>query len=165
MDNARVILDDLRTDQFKQKLLTLPGQIEAQKTKIRQLREVFTEKEQARALREAEIMDEINTAINPNTGKPLYSNEKAREAAKLRRMSEDPEYQQIAQQAKEAEMELNASQDELERLYDEFKATQFITQLVSYEVALFANTLEPGNKLHPVTELKKLKPIKKKTRR
>ena len=155
MENARVILDDLGTNQFKQKLLTLPGQIEAQKTKIRQLREIYTEKEQARALREAEIMDEINTVINPNTGKPLYSNEKAREAAKLRRMSEDPEYQQIAQQAKEAEMELNAAQDELERLYDEFKATQFITQLVGYEVALFANTLEPGNKLHPVTELKK----------
>jgi transcription initiation factor IIF auxiliary subunit len=155
MDNARVILDDLRTDQFKQKLLTLPGQIEAQKTKIRQLREVFTEKEQARALREAEIMDEINIAINPNTGKPLYSNEKAREAAKLRKMSTDPEYQQLTQLVKEAEMAVNAAQDELERLYDEFKATQFITQLIGYEVALFANTLEPGRKLHPVTELKK----------
>ncbi len=155
MENARAILDDLGTNEFKQKLLTLPGKIEAQKTKIRQLREAYAEKEQARALREAEIMDEINTAINPNTGKPLYSNEKAREAAKLRKMSTDPEYQQLTQLVKEAEMAVNAAQDELERLYDEFKATQFITQLVGYEVALFANTLEPGNKLHPVTELKK----------
>ena len=130
MDNARAILDDLGTDLFKEKLLILPGKIEAQKTKIRQLREVYAEKEQARALREAEIMDEINTAINPNTGKPLYSNEKAREAAKLRKMSTDPEYQQLTQLVKEAEMAVNAAQDELERLYDEFKATQFITQLV-----------------------------------
>lgn len=155
MDNARVILDDLRTDQFKQKLLTLPGQIETQKTKARQLREVYTEKEQIRALREAEIAEEISTATNPNTGKPLYSNEKTREAAKIQRMNTDPEYLQLAQLAKEAKMEWNAAQDELERLQDEFKATQFIAQMVSYEVALFANTLEPGKKLHPVTELKK----------
>lgn len=155
MDNARVILDDLRTDQFKQKLLTLPGQIEAQKTKIRQLREIYTEKEQARALREAEIAEEISTATNLNTGKPLYSNEKTREAAKLRKMNTDSEYQQVARSAKDAEMAVNAAQDELDRLYDEFKATQFITQLVGYEVALFANTLDPGRKLHPVTELKK----------
>lgn len=155
MDNARQILDDLGTKLFKEKLLTLPAKIETQKAKIRQLREVYSEKEQTRALKEAEIMEEVNAETNPNTGKPLYSNEKAREAAKLRKMSTDPEYQQLTQLVKEAEMAVNAAQDELERLYDEFKATQFITQLVGYEVALFANTLEPGRKLHPVTELKK----------
>ena len=155
MDNARQILDDLGTKLFKEKLLTLPAKIETQKAKIRQLREVYSEKEQTRALKEAEIMEEINAETNPNTGKPLYSNEKAREAAKLRKMNTDSEYQQVARSAKDAEMAVNAAQDELDRLYDEFKANQFVAQIVGYEVALFANVNEPGGKRNPVAELKK----------
>lgn len=153
--DAREILDNLGTELFKEKLLTLPAKIEAQKQKIRELREVYTEKEQARALREAEIMSDIISEVNPNTGKPAFSNDTARNAEKLRRMAADEEYQRMAREAKEAEMAVNQAQDELERLHDEFKANQFVSQLLSYEVALFANTLEPGKAKSPVTELKK----------
>lgn len=155
MNNAREILDDLGTELFKEKLLTLPGKIEAQKAKIRELREVYSEKEQTRALWEADIMSTINSETNPSTGKPAFSNEKAREAEKLRRMAESGEYQLAAREAKDAEMAVNAAQDELERLYDEFKANQFVAQIVGYEVALFANVTEPGQKRNPVAELKK----------
>ena len=155
MNNARAILDDLGTNLFKEKLLTLPAKIETQKAKVRQLREAHTEKEQTRALWEADIMSTINSEINPSTGKPAFSNEKARNAEMLRRMTESGEYQLAAREAKEAEMVVSASQDELERLQDEFRANQFVSQLLSYEVSLFANNLEAGNRQHPVAELKK----------
>ena len=144
MENVREILDDLGTDLFKEKLLILPGKIDAQKTLIRELREAYAEAEQVRALKEAEIMSDIIAEIDPNKGKPLYSNETARNAERLRRMAADEEYQQAAKAAKEAEMAVNQGQDTLQSLYDEFKATQYVAQIVSYEVALFANTQRPG---------------------
>ena len=144
MDNAREILDNLGTELLKEKLLTLPGKIEAQKATIRQLREAYAEAEQARALKEAEIMTDIIAEVNLNTGKPVFPNETARNAERLRRMAADEEYQQVARAAKEAEMALNQAQDELQSLYDEFKAVQYVAQIVSYEVALFANAQKPG---------------------
>lgn len=143
MENVREILEDLGTDLLKEKLLMLPGKIDAQKTLIRELREAYAEAEQTRALKEAEIMSDIITEIDPNKGKPAFSNETARNAERLRRMAADTEYQQAAKAAKEAEMALNQAQDELQSLYDEFKAVQYVAQIVSYEVALFANTQGP----------------------
>lgn len=143
MENARAILDDLGTELLKEKLLTLPGKIEAQKATIRQLREVYAEAEQTRALKEAEIMTDIIAEVNLSTGKPVFSNDTARQTERLRRMATDEEYQQAAKAAKEAEMALNQAQDELQSLYDEFKAVQYVAQIVSYEVALFANTQGP----------------------
>lgn len=143
MENVREILEDLGTDLLKEKLLMLPGKIDAQKTLIRELREAYAEAEQTRALKEAEIMSDIIAEIDPNKGKPAFSNETARNAERLRRMAADAEYQQAAKAAKEAEMALNQAQDELQSLYDEFKAVQYVAQIVSYEVALFANTQGP----------------------
>ena len=144
MENVIEILEELGTDLFKEKLLILPGKINAQKTLIRKLREAYAEAEQTRALKEAEIMSDIIAEIDPNKGKPAFSNETARNAERLRRMAADAEYQQAAKAAKEAEMALNQAQDELQSLYDEFKATQYVAQIVSYEVALFANAQKPG---------------------
>ena len=141
--DPREILEDLGTDLFKEKLLALPGKIDAQKTKIREFREAYAEAEQARALKEAEIMTDIIAEVNFNTGKPVFPNETARNAERLRRMATDEEYQQVARAAKKAEMALNQAQDELQGLYDEFKAVQYVAQIVSYEVALFANTQGP----------------------
>ena len=143
MENVREILEDLGTDLLKEKLLMLPGKIEAQKTKIRQLREVYAEAEQTRALKEAEIMTDIIAEVNLSTGKPVFSNDTARQTERLRRMATDEEYQQVARAAKKAEMVLNQAQDELQSLYDEFKAVQYVAQIVGYEVALFANTQGP----------------------
>src|SRR5690554_3581675 len=105
MENVREILDDLGTDLFKEKLLTLPGKIDAQKTKIRELRETRAEAEQVRALKEAEIMSDIISDVNPDTGKPAFSNETARNAERLRRMATDKEYQRVARMAKNMEMQ------------------------------------------------------------
>lgn len=135
------ILQNLTTELYKEKLLTFPSKIESQKQKVRELREIHAEKEQARALKEAEIMEEINAEIDPDTRKPLYGNEKAREAAKLRKMSINQEYQQLAQEAKEAKMAMNQAQDHLERLQDEFKSFQILAEIVASEVALYAKVM------------------------
>lgn len=141
MDKAREILDDLGTDLFKEELLTLPGRIAVQKAKIRQLREAYTEKEQTRALWEAEIMSEVVSAINPDTGKPAFSNETARNTEKLRRMAARADYQKAARYAKDAELAVGGAQDELERLQDEFRAAQYVAEIVASEVALYAKTV------------------------
>lgn len=164
MNQSREILNELGAGQLKQKLLSLPGKMEEQKQKIRQLREVSTDAEQARALREAMIVGEIVSETNPDTGKPAFSNDTARNTEKLRRLAVDAEYQRIAKEAKESEMAVNAAQDELDGLYNEFKAAQYVSQLIGAEVALVANVLlsnvmEPGGQLgqqgRGVTELKK----------
>jgi hypothetical protein len=141
MNRSREILNELGAAELKYKLLSLPGKMEEQKQKIRQLREISTEKEQVRALKEAMIMSEVVSETNPNTGKPAFSNDTARNTEKLRRLATDVEYQQIAKEAKESEMTVNAAQDELDGLYNEFKAAQYVSQLIGAEVALVANVL------------------------
>ena len=138
---AQDILQNLTTERYKEKLLTLPWKIESQKQKIREFRDAHAEKEQARALKEAEIVEIINAETNPDTGKPLYSNDKAREAAKLCRMGTDQEYQQLAREVKEAKMVMNEAQDQLEQLQDEFKSFQVLAEVVASEVALYAKIM------------------------
>ncbi|HBR33880.1 MAG TPA: hypothetical protein DD734_04545 [Firmicutes bacterium] len=141
MDKARQILDEQATDLAKQRLLSLPLKMEMQKRAIRQLREVYNEKEQTRALWEAEIMSEVVSASNPDTGKPAFSNETARNTEKLRRMAASEDYQKVARCAKDAELAVGTAQDELERLQDEFRAAQYVAEIVASEIALYAKTV------------------------
>jgi len=141
MDKARQILEEQATDLAKQRLLSLPLKMEMQKRAIRQLREVYNEKEQTRALWEAEIMSEVVSASNPDTGKPAFSNETARNTEKLRRMAASEDYQKVARCAKDAELAVGTAQDELERLQDEFRAAQYVAEIVASEVSLYAKTV------------------------
>lgn len=136
---AERLLSDLDTIDIKNKLMEYPELIREQKLKVRNLREVFAEMEEQRAILEADITTTIAAEIDPNTGKARFSNEKARAAELMIRKAADGEYKAADKRAKQAAFNLEDAEDELAMLYDKFKATRYRARLVSSELELLAS--------------------------
>ena len=133
---AEQILAAYETDHLKQKMFDYPREIFNKKKEIRQLREVFAESDQERAVLEAEMMQEITDTKDPSTGKAKYSNEKTRDGELTRRKADSSDYFNVMQVVKRAGYALSEAQDELEMLQDAFKAARYVVRLVSEEIAL-----------------------------
>jgi len=126
------------TVHIKESLLELPAAIAAQKAKVRRIRDAFREADLPRQMLELEMIDDIAAAINPQTGKPLFSNDKLRDAELKRRKAASEEYQELQKQAKEAERDLSAAEDELEKLINKFNAYQHVSNFVAAEMNVVA---------------------------
>lgn len=133
------ILTHYETDLLKSKLRSFPSVVKEQKAKVRQLRERYNEAEQVRAMIEADLMTDISAEVNHDTGKPMFSNDKARQAELMKRKGIDDDYHCAAKDVKEAEYVLNEAQDELDKLVDEFKSYRYIVSLTTQELALMAS--------------------------
>lgn len=133
------------TEDIEESLLELPETIAVQKGVVRKLRDVFQEADLPRKMMELEMIDDIASETNPQTGKTLYSNDKLRDAELKRRKANNPEYQDYQAQAKEAERDLSAAEDELARLEQRFSAYQHVSNFVAAEMMLAAGLLKvPG---------------------
>lgn len=136
--SIEAILAQYETKVLKARLLEFPAMLQAQKEKVAQARRELVDAEKARAEAEALLIAAIAAEVNPNNGKPAYSNAEARAAELTRRKKMDPDYQVADQAARAAEAELNAAQFDLERLQDQFKAYRYIVDLTARELALLA---------------------------
>lgn len=126
-------------------LLELPEQIAVQKALVRRAKDMFQETDLPRKMLELEMIDNIAIETNPQTGKAMYSNDKLRDAELKRRKAANPEYQDYQQQAKAAERELSAAEDELARLEQRFSAYQHVSNFVAAEMMLVAGLMKaPG---------------------
>lgn len=133
------------TEDIKQSLLELPRTIAAQKGIVRKLRDTFQEADLPRKMLELEMIDDIAAVTNPQTGKAFFSNDKLRDAELKRRKQNNPEYQDYQQQAKEAERDLAAAEDELVRLEQRFMAYGKVSEFVAAEMNLVAGLMKvPG---------------------
>lgn len=141
LDRAREIIETLDTERQKMRLLDFPDQIREQKKKIRDLQQELKNVEMARALREADIANQIACETNSNTGKPAFPNAAARDNEKLKRLANDPEYQQLLKRVREASRVVEAAQDDLECIENKFKASRYVAALITEELSLYAGEL------------------------
>jgi len=133
------ILSAYDAENLRNRLLQFPALIREQKTRTATTRQAFKEAEQVKAEAEAELTLAVAAEINPNTGKPAFSNAEARAAELARRKKDDPAYLEACRRAREAEMAANEAQfDDLEKLWDEFKAYRYVADLTARELALMA---------------------------
>lgn len=123
---------------MKQRLLDFPGLIRAKKVELEAARKVLKDAQTAVQELEAEMVTMIAAEVNPNTGKPAFSNAEARAAELVRRKANDPRYLEASQELQRAEETMNAVQFDLERLYDEFRAYRYVVDLTARELALLA---------------------------
>lgn len=123
---------------LKQRLLDFPGLIRAKKVELDAARKIMKDAQTAVQELEAEMMAAIATEVNPNTGKPAFSNAETRAAELVRRKSADPRYLEASRELQRAEETMNAIQFDLERLYDEFRAYRYVVDLTARELALLA---------------------------
>ncbi len=136
---AEEILSRLETNVLKAKLLEFPSMILDQKAAIRTLKDEYAEKEQERAMLEADLMTQLSAESDQNTGKAKFSNDKARQAELQKRKSTDPMYIEAALAARYAGHRLSEAQDELDAMADKFKAYRYVTKLTAEELALLAS--------------------------
>ena len=121
---------------LKENLFAIPGLIATQKKVVANLRDVVADAALARDQEEAILMSLIAGEINPQNGKPLYSNKEARDAELITRKKSTPAYLAAESAYKEAEKNLNNAIIELEQLQDEFKALRIIARITCKELAL-----------------------------
>jgi hypothetical protein len=133
------------TMDIKNSLMELPDRIAIQKGIVRKFRDAFREADLPRQMLELEMIDDIAADINCETGKKAFSNDSLRAAELKRRKAKDEDYQELQVQAKEAERELSAAEDELERLNNRFTAYQHVSDFVAAEMNLMAGLMKvPG---------------------
>ena len=136
---AKAILAEYNTDMIRGRLLEFPGLIREAKSKVRDATEIFKSMEMVRKEIEADMIVEIAAEMNGATGKPAYSNEAARAAALNQRKATDQGYIKAFNDARVAERDISEAQDDLDRLFDEFKSYGFIARLMANELALMAD--------------------------
>ena len=135
---AMAILAEYNTDMIRGKLLEFPGLIREAKRKVRDATDYFKGLEMTRKEIEADMVVDIAAEVNPQTGKPVYSNEAARAAALNQKKATDEEYSQVYVTARAAERNITEAQDDLDRLFDEYKSYRYVARLVANELALLS---------------------------
>lgn len=133
------------TKHIKDTLLAMPSAIAAQKAEVRRIRDTFREADLPRQMMELEMIDDIAAAVNPQTGKALFSNDKLRDAELKRRKAASVEYQELQKRAREAERQLSGAEDELAMLEQKFAAYLHVSNFVAAEMMLVAGLMKvPG---------------------
>lgn len=120
----------------------LPKRMTQLKEIVRYKRDAYQQQEQQRQLAEADIATDIAAEVDPNTGKAAYSNEKTRAAELLRRKSEDGDYLAAEALARQAKMDYEAAQDQLDELLTRNRNYLAVVNIIAAELNLLANYYE-----------------------
>lgn len=144
MKTISELLHEYETRLLKDKLLEFPAQLHYKKTELSQARQLLTEAQVARNEEEAMLKTFIAAEINPDTGKPAFTNVEARAAELINRKKTNSDYQTADRVCREAEASVNSLQFNLERLQDEFRAYRYVVDLTARELALMASDNQSG---------------------
>ena len=144
MKSIPELLHEYETRLLKDKLLEFPGLIRRKKDELSEARRALTEAQNFRNEEEAILKTMIAAEINPNTGKPAFSNTEARAAELINRKKTSATYQEAEKAVQEAETRVNSLQFDLERLQDEFRAYRYVVDLTARELALMASDNQSG---------------------
>lgn len=123
---------------MKQRLFDFPGEIRAQKERVKQARRALKDAQATLNACEAEIVAVICAAVNSDTGKAAFSNDKTRDAEIVRRKANNPTCKAAELAVRAAEEEASVAEFDLERLFDEFQAYRYVVDLTARELALLA---------------------------
>lgn len=133
------ILAQFQTQTLVAKLLELPSQIQTAKEELAGAKMDLKYAEEARMQAEAILVAAISAELDPNTGKPKFSNDKVGAAELTRRKTIDIDYLNAEQDCNEAQILVENLQIQLEKLQDEFRSYRYITDLTARELALYAS--------------------------
>ncbi|TEB13409.1 hypothetical protein [Pelotomaculum propionicicum] len=137
---ARQVLDEIHIDGSISRVQSYPEAIRRQQNILVQAQRNLDKAKQSLDLAKAEIIADINAAVN-GQGKPLFSNEKARETEFIRRAREDENYRQALAEARRAEDECNDAKFMLDQLYNEFTAARAVLAAKTAKVNLMAGIM------------------------
>lgn len=137
VEAAQSVINARNLNNIKDHLLTLPGAISVQKSKVAEVAQVVEERKMELAQEEAILASMIAAELDPKTNKPLYSNQSAREAELIIRKKNSPEYNVAEGTLRDAERALSSAQAKLEELQDNFRAYRMLARIACTELAIF----------------------------
>ncbi|HHY27189.1 MAG TPA: hypothetical protein GX523_10700 [Desulfitobacterium dehalogenans] len=120
---------------FKANIMALPEKIRIQQEKAKEASDAF-EVVKGNLVNAESMLMSIITAETNEAGKPLYSNDKARQAELEIRKKMDWEYQQAWESYKAALDELDNARFKLEQFQNEFKAYQVVGNMLAARLSL-----------------------------
>jgi len=130
------IKEEFDLPQLKDQLLTLPGQIKKTQIVALQKKAELTEAEQGMKQWEATVIYEINNELGAN-GKPKFSNEPARKAELIIRLTGSEEYINLKEQRSAIEFKVWESEAEVDKLRNDFRSRLAIKDLIVAELNLY----------------------------
>lgn len=131
------MIDEMGVDGVIDKIQSYPARIRTQQAALTQNQRRLDEAKLELETVKADIMAEINSEVN-GQGKPVFSNEKAREAEFIRRAKVSPEYQQALAEYRSAEDAFNEAKFTLDQLYNEFSAQKSVLSALVAKINLLA---------------------------
>jgi len=145
---------------LRDKLNTLPDdmyhhrkQINSYRSQLRNLHKEIKDKEAEIKSLENNMLLIITNETDPNTGKAVFSNEKARQAELANRKKTDPEYitlenqvRELRNQADELENQIAVAEADLEKLQNVFSAVLKQTSLACREMDLAVAAMSAGSR-------------------
>ena len=118
------ILEERGIDELVAKMLAYPAEIRRHQEAAAVARRAVEEARGELQLQESILMAEIVSAVDPKTGKAMFSNDSARRAELEKRKSTSADYQAAAKKLADAEEALRAEELEVEQLKHEFSAVR-----------------------------------------
>lgn len=152
LEAAKEIQRKFNLDNLIEAVKSLPrvmGDIRSQIADKRQLqrnvRQALADAELVVKEAEASLLTDIIAEVNPATGKPMYSNDKARQAELMARKKTDPDYlaaasnlNAVKQQADTLDDEVFALDTKLKEAEAEFQGACKVLEAVTAEMNIFA---------------------------
>lgn len=134
------LLSEYETNIYKDRLSSLPVAIRKQKDELADAKRSLAEAQNAKTEVEAMLTALIAAEVNPETGKPRFTNAQMRSAELVHRQKESTEYQAAKKECDRAEAFASSMQFNLEQLWDEFRACRYTVALITQELALWCSS-------------------------
>lgn len=158
MEAARKIERKFNLDNLIETVKSLPrvmGDIRSQIADKRQLqrnvRQALADAELTIKEAEASLLADITAEVNPATGKPMYSNDKARQAEMMARKKTDPDYLAAVENYNAVKQQFDTLDDEifdldtkLKEAEAEFQGACKVLGAIIAEMNIFAQTAKLG---------------------
>jgi hypothetical protein len=138
-DIRQQIDQDVDANRIASHLIELPRCIHDQQVQVAELRKAVDTAKGELLNEEALLAAEINGEINPQTGKPQYSNDAARKAELIVRQRSSPSYQSCVAALQAATSAMALAEAQLAMLTNEFSAYSRVAELMANRLRLFAN--------------------------
>lgn len=163
MEAAREIERKFNLDNLIETIKSLPREITGIREQIaekrqaqRTVRQSMADAELAVKEAEASLLADITAETNPATGKPMYSNDKARQAELMARKKTDPDYLAAVANHNSVKEQVNTLEDEifsldtkLKEIEAEFQGACKVLGAVTAEMNIFAQIC--GNNVRTLT--------------
>lgn len=137
-EQLAVRVKDANVEAIIARLSQLPIEIRRHKDAVAAANRAVEESQADVDRAEAVLVARIANDMNPQSGKPVFSNAEARQAELTQRRAKDEDYQIAFRALVDASEAKNTASFELEKLQDEFRSLGSVSRLVAAELSVLS---------------------------